>query len=185
LSAFSGLTYGEVKDQGTIFDKLKEEHARILTFCGYVRSTCEVCVEKRSVPAVEFRSMIHFIRDYADGHHHRKEERILFKEMVDRLGDVAVNLIQRGMLVEHDLARLLVSDLEKALEEYEQAPSVRSLLNVVASAVGYCNLLERHIEKENTVVYPYAEKHLGSDVIRSMTELAEKMNREDFFMKRI
>lgn len=172
-----------IRDQETIFDKLQEEHERILTFCGYVRSTCEVCVEKRSVPVSEFRSMIHFIRDYADGHHHRKEEKILFQEMTDRLGGIAVNLVQHGMLVEHDLARLLVKDLEQALDEYEQNSSVRSLLNVIANAVGYCNLLERHIEKENTVVYPYAEKHLGQDVIQDMTERAEKMNREDFFMK--
>ncbi len=94
-----------------------------------------------------------------------------------------MNLVQHGMLVEHDLARLLVKDLEKTLKEYEQNSSVRSLLNVIANGVGYCNLLERHIEKENTVVYPYAEKHRGQDVIQDMTERAEKMNREDFFME--
>ncbi|HEX3026895.1 MAG TPA: hemerythrin domain-containing protein [Clostridia bacterium] len=178
-------TYGAGTGQETIFDKLKEEHEHILAFCDYVRNTCEVCVEKHAVPVAEFRSMIQFIRDYADGHHHRKEEKILFKEMVDRLGGIAVNLVQHGMLVEHDLARLLVKDLEKALEEYEQTSSGRSLLNVIANAVGYCNLLERHIEKENTVVYPYAEKHLEPDVIRSMTEQSEKMNREDFFMEQV
>lgn len=173
-----------IKGQETIFDKLNEEHERILTFCDYVRTTCEACVEKRAVPVAEFRSMIHFIRDYSDGHHHRKEEKILFQEMVDRLGSVAVNLVQHGMLVEHDLARLLVKDLEQALNEYEQTSSGRSLLNVVANAIGYCNLLERHIEKEKTVVYPYAEKHLGPEIIQQMTLLAEKMNREDFFMER-
>ncbi|WP_283608408.1 hemerythrin domain-containing protein [Faecalispora anaeroviscerum] len=168
----------------TIFESLKEEHDRILEFCGYVRNTCANCVENHNIPIAEFRSMVQFIRDYADGHHHGKEEKILFKEMLDRMGGVAVNLVQHGMLVEHDWARLLVTDLEKALDEYEKTSSNMSMLNIIANAVGYCNLLERHIEKENTVVYPYAEKNLDPDVVQKMTELAEKMNREDFFMER-
>ncbi|MDD3231117.1 MAG: hemerythrin domain-containing protein, partial [Oscillospiraceae bacterium] len=77
----------------TIFETLKEEHDRILTFCGYVRNTCANCIESQSVHVAEFRSMVQFIRDYADGHHHRKEEKILFQEMLDRLGSVAVNLV--------------------------------------------------------------------------------------------
>ena len=167
----------------TIFETLKEEHDRILEFCKYVRNTCADCVENHSVRITEFRSMVQFIRDYAYGHHHGKEEKILFKEMIDRLGGIAVNLVQHGMLVEHDWARLLVADLEKALDEYEKSGSIMSMLNIIANAVGYCNLLERHIEKENTVVYPYAEKNLDPDVVQKMTELAEKMNREDFFME--
>jgi hemerythrin-like domain-containing protein len=168
----------------TIFETLKEEHDRILTFCGYVRNTCANCIESQTVHVAEFRSMVQFIRDYADGHHHRKEEKILFQEMLDHLGSVAVNLVQRGMLVEHDWARLLVSDLEKALNEYEKDRSTKNMLNIIANAVGYCNLLERHMEKENTVVYPYAQRNLDLGVVQRMTELAEKMNREDFFMER-
>lgn len=167
----------------TIFETLKEEHDRILDFCKYVRNTCADCVENHSVRITEFRSMVQFIRDYADGHHHGKEEKVLFKEMCDRLGGVAVNLVQHGMLVEHDWARLMVMDLEKALDEYEKTGSANSMLDIIANAVGYCNLLERHIEKENAVVYPYAEKNLAPNVIQEMTELAEKMNQEDFFME--
>lgn len=167
----------------TIFQTLTEEHDRILVFCGYVRNTCTGCVENHTVPVSEFRSMIQFIRDYADGHHHRKEEKILFKEMTDRLGGIAVNLIQYGMLVEHDWARLLVADLERALDEYEKNRSTANMLNIIANAVGYCNLLERHMEKENAVVYPYAEKNLDPDIVAKMTVLAEKMNREDPFME--
>lgn len=167
----------------TIFETLKEEHDRILVFCGYVRNTCADCVENRSVPVSEFRSMVQFIRDYADGHHHQKEEKILFKEMLDHLGGIAVNVVKHGMLVEHDWARLLVADLEKALNEYEKNRSTANMLNIIANAVGYCNLLERHIEKENAVVYPYAEKNLDPDVVKNMTALAEKMNQGDPFME--
>ena len=119
-----------------------------------------------------FRNAVSFIRNFADKAHHQKEEKILFQAMMERLGTVAVNLIQHGMLVEHDLARLHVMELENALNAYEKEKTPENKLDIIANAVGYCYLLKRHVDKENAVVYPYAKKNLSADVMKQLDEEA-------------
>ena len=113
--------------------------------------------------------MIEFIRIYADEHHHGKEEKFLFKEMVDRLGKMGSNLITHGMLVEHDWGRLFIRELNDALERTKSGEE-ESKLDVIANAIGYANHLARHIGKEDRVVYTYAEKQLDKEVIESVNE---------------
>lgn len=119
--------------------------------------------------------MIDFIANYADVHHHGKEEKFLFKEMVDHLGKMGTNLISHGMLVEHDWGRLFIAELKEALKRV-QAGDDESRLDVIANAIGYANHLARHIAKEDTVVYTFAEKQLAPEIlaqINSQTEAFE------------
>lgn len=142
------------------------EHNHILKLLAVMREACRGILEGKEVNGDDFRQMIAFARNYADKHHHGKEEQILFKEMTQHLGQVGVNLIQHGMLVEHDLGRLHISQLEKMLDQYKIEHTTEYKLNILAEAIGYANLLQRHIEKENQVVYTYAEKHLSGDTLQ-------------------
>lgn len=141
------------------------EHDHILKLLAVMREACRGILEGQEVNDADFRQMIAFARNYADKHHHGKEEQIFFKEMMQHLGQVGVNLIQHGMLVEHDLGRLHLSQLEKMLDQYKIAPKAEYKLNILAEAIGYANLLQRHIEKENQIVYTYAEKNLSGDTL--------------------
>lgn len=145
-----------------------EEHDNILKLLSVMRNACCGILEGQEVDDGDFRKMISFARNYADKHHHGKEEQILFKEMLERLGQVGVNLIQHGMLVEHDLGRLHIAELEKALNDYQKAPKTEYKLNILAEAISYANLLQRHIDKENQVVYTYAEKNLPGDILQQV-----------------
>jgi len=49
---------------------------------------------------------------------------------------------------------------------------------MVACAVGYTKLLRRHIDKENAVVYVYAEKNLPSDVLANADARMEKIEKQ-------
>jgi len=149
------------------------EHDNILRFNNVVRRACLGILEGKDVCAEDFRSMVEFVRNYADKYHHGKEEQILFKEMTAHLGQIGTNLITHGMLVEHDLARLYISELETALDRYHLNFSVDARLDIIAAAVGYTKLLKRHIDKENSVVYPYAEKRLPEEVLESINARAE------------
>lgn len=143
-----------------------KEHDHILKLLTVMRKACCGILEGKEIDDGDFRKMIAFARNYADKHHHGKEEQILFKEMLERLGQVGINLIQHGMLVEHDLGRLHIAELEKALDQYKEAPKTEYKLHILAEAIGYANLLQRHIEKENQVVYTYAEKNLSGDILQ-------------------
>lgn len=146
------------------------EHDNILKFIDVVRKACCGILDGREVNADDFEKMIAFARGYADKHHHGKEEQILFAEMTQHLGPVAENLVRHGMLVEHDLGRLHIADLEAALGRYREDPQTIHKLGILAGAAGYANLLERHIARENEAVYPYAERQLPEDIRQSVEE---------------
>lgn len=146
------------------------EHETILRFNHAMRNACANILAGGEVCVDDFRAMIAFARNYADKHHHGKEEQILFKEMIDHLGAIGTNLITHGMLVEHDLGRLFVSELELALEAYINQPDTDAKLDIIANAVGYTKLLKRHIDKEDEVVYTYAEKSLSKEILADINE---------------
>lgn len=144
-------------------DVLVKEHDNVLRFNKVLRSVCLMILEGGDVPAEDFRGMIDFIKGYIDKHHHGKEELFLFSKMQKRLGKQAEHLIKYGMLVEHDLARLQVQEMDTALKNYQQDPSADSKLDLIAGAIGYTRLLERHIDKENNAIYPFGERSLDKE----------------------
>lgn len=154
-----------------IIEKLVEEHREISDFTEKLEAKCISFMEDDIVDIEGLRQDIRFIRVVADTRHHKKEEDILFRAMLENLGKMGENLVKFGMLVEHDLARLHVKELEDAIKRYEQDKQAKDKLAIISNAMGYCYLLRRHIDKENGVVYPYAEKNLDKAL---MDELDEK-----------
>lgn len=146
------------------------EHENIIIFLQAVRAACIRVMNGGSVPEDDFYGFINFARNYSDTYHHGKEEQFLFNQMTAHLGEAGKNLVHAGMLVEHDLCRRHILDLETALNEYHTAPSSNSKLDIIEAAAGYANLIARHIEKENSVVYPFAERTLAADILNSIDE---------------
>ena len=151
------------------------EHTNIIRMLKVVRKASFGVMKGDAINYEDFDKMIDFIANYADVHHHGKEEKFLFKEMVDHLGKMGANLISHGMLVEHDWGRLFIAELKEALKRV-QGGDDESRLDVIANAVGYANHLARHIEKEDTVIYTFAEKQLTPEIltlINNQTDLFE------------
>ncbi len=158
-----------------------KEHDNILRFIKAMRNAGICIMDGNEVCVNDFRDAIDFVRNYADKHHHGKEEEFLFKEMVNHLGSLGKNLITHGMLVEHDLGRLYIAELEEALNQYSKHPSSESKVDIVANTICYTKLLKRHIDKENEVVYTYAEKNLPSDVLEDINEKSEEFEKRTNF----
>ncbi|WMI80558.1 hemerythrin domain-containing protein [Anaerotignum sp. MB30-C6] len=168
-------------------DLMIHEHKNILALVEVIRNASCRILEGASVEVDDFRDMITFARTYADEHHHGKEERILFREMMERLGPAAVKLIQHGMLVEHDMGRFHLGELENALERYESAPNTRDKLEILINAGSWANLLQRHIDKEDNVVYTFAGRDLTDDILRSIdseVEIFERQAEEKFIQEK-
>lgn len=151
-------------------DLLMREHENILAFTGYLRGICAGILKGEPVDTGLIRECIDFARNYADKHHHGKEEKILFRIMLENLGPVAEKLIRNGMLVEHDLGRLYVTELENAVNEYDKDHEEDHKLDIIANAIGYGALLKRHIEKEDGVAYTYALRALSEDRLKAVDE---------------
>ncbi|SHI97212.1 Hemerythrin-like domain-containing protein [Lutispora thermophila DSM 19022] len=146
-------------------DIMKMEHQNILRMLEVVRRYCLRVLKHEPVDYKDFYKIIDFVRNYADKHHHGKEETLLFNRMMDELGSLADKLVRHGMLVEHDLGRLYMSELEEALKKLESGDE-DAKLDIIASAMGYVNLLKRHIDKEDNVIYKFAENNLKKDTLK-------------------
>ncbi len=160
-------------------DLLVAEHQNILKFVGIMKSSCKDILDGKAVEIDKFRHYIDFARNYADKHHHGKEEEILFKIMVDELPPVAEKLIRQGMLVEHDLGRLFMANLEEALNNYEKSQDDTYKLDIIANAVAYGDLLARHIDKEDRVVYTFAIRELSDDLKKRVDEETRAFEERD------
>lgn len=148
---------------------MMEEHQYILRMLKVVRSACFNIYKGEEINYDDFLQMVDFIKNFADKHHHGKEEKFLFKEMQNHLGSIGDNLITHGMLVEHDLGRLYISELLIALDKVKSGEE-ESILDVIANAVGYSNLLVRHIQKEDEVVYKFGSTKLSKEILDEIDE---------------
>lgn len=143
---------------------LMEEHNNIKVLLEIVRKANLQLINGEKVNDEDFRDIIYFIRNYADSHHHQKEEIFLFNRMIEEIGPTAEKLVKHGMLVEHDLGRLYVKQLEEALDKYKEG-NEDFKLDIIGNAFSYTDLLSRHIFKEDNVAYKFAERELPKDLI--------------------
>lgn len=166
-----------------------DEHKYIVRMLKVMRSASGKVLKGEPINYEDFDKMIDFVRNYADAYHHGKEEKILFKEMVDNLGNMGKNLVNHGMLVEHDWGRLFITELREALKRVQEGDA-ESRLDVIANAIGYANHLARHIAKEDSVVYTFAEKQLSQEILERVNKETEtfeaeaaKQGTRDFYIK--
>ncbi|MFZ5989041.1 MAG: hemerythrin domain-containing protein [Bacillota bacterium] len=146
-----------------------DEHKNIKRMLVVIRKYCNRILNGDSVKYEDFYKIIDFVRNYADKHHHGKEELLLFNRMMEELGPTAEKLVKYGMNVEHDLGRLHVQELEAAVMRVLEG-DMEARLDVIANAVSYTHLLHRHIDKEDGVVYKYAQNNLPKETMNRLEQ---------------
>ena len=96
-------------------DTLMSEHEYIIKLTDHILAVSKEILHG-NVNASAIKTITDVIKNYADGYHHKKEEDLVFKAMLDNLGELAEKLVTSGMLVEHDLARYERMMIELGLE---------------------------------------------------------------------
>lgn len=167
------------EDRMNSIDILVAEHDRILQMTQLVDRIGVRIMQGERIPADDFRSMISFIRIYADRLHHSKEEKILFREMEARLGELAQRLIRNGMLAEHEIARYHVGEWEQAVNRWEQSQSSEDLHAILIHSGAWADLLRRHIDKENDAVYPFGMRQLAPEICEQIEAESVALDEEN------
>lgn len=158
-------------------DLLMEEHKNIIKFARIVRNIALRTMKTQIVNVNDYYKIIDFVRNYADEHHHKKEEKVLFSEM-EKLSETALKIIRNGMFVEHDMGRLFIMELEKALKRYEIKKSDDDIIDIISNSVAYTGLIERHAKKEDDVVYVFGIKNLSEESRTYIDRETDKIEKE-------
>ena len=118
-----------------------------------------------------------FIKNFADGCHHKKEEGVLFIAMnaagvPSQGGPVGV------MLSEHAQGRLFTFEMRDAAQKWEAGDrSARPA--VVQNALGYVALLRQHIYKEDNILFPLADRVIPPDQQEKVAADFERIEHEE------
>ncbi len=156
---------------------LMEEHRVIERVLNALERAAQRAAAGEHVRPAFFINAALFIKNFADGCHHKKEEGVLFKAMNEagmpvEGGPIAV------MLAEHEQGRAFTREMRAAAEMWEKGDrSARQA--VVQNALGYVALLRQHIYKEDNILFPLAGRVIPTERHEAVAEAFERVEHEE------
>ncbi len=158
-------------------DILSSEHRVIERVIASLEAQAAKLAAGRTVRPGFFLDAADFIKGFADGCHHRKEEGVLFEAMVGaglplQAGPIAV------MLAEHEQGRAFTRGMRAAAERLAGGDASAAGA-VVANARGYAALLRQHIQKEDGILFPLADQVIPAGQHAALVAAFEHVEHEE------
>jgi hemerythrin-like domain-containing protein len=124
----------------------------------------------------DMEQLIDFFKVFVDRCHHGKEEDVLFPELENRGvpregGPIGV------MLAEHEIGRGCIREISKAMACLRSG-DFKSVESIRTTVTEYREMLRNHIDKENNVLYPIADRLLSKDEDIKMVERFDEIERD-------
>jgi len=157
-------------------DELKKEHEAIKRMLKIMDKVCDRLDARKNIEAGHLENIVEFIQVFADKCHHAKEEDLLFPAMVasgipNEGGPIAV------MLIEHKKGREFVKNVKNAVSGYRNGDAAAAS-EISKNARGYVALLGSHIDKEDFILYPMADKVLTTAKQSELSKAFEKVEED-------
>ncbi len=158
-------------------DILMSEHRVIERVIASLEAQAGRLAAGQAVRPGFFLDAASFIKGFADGCHHRKEEGVLFEAMVRaglprEVGPIGV------MLSEHEQGRAFTRGMRAAAERLA-AGDTSAASAVVANARGYAALLRQHIQKEDGILFPMADQVIPAGQHDAVVEAFDHVEHEE------
>ena len=133
---------------------LLNDHETILTAIQVLERMRAALETNASVNMQDMHAFIRFVDEFIDECHHGKEEIYLFPAMA------AAGIPEKGgpigvLLSEHAQGRQLIRDMESAITTDLDKEKLARVMRA------YASLLRVHVRKENTIMFPMAERALA------------------------
>jgi hemerythrin-like domain-containing protein len=148
-----------------LIQDLRSEHDLIEQVLGSLRAFVTLHLANQGEPADGARFMA-FFRRYAGDFHHDKEEAVLFRALTEKAELPADRGPIPALTGQHRHLGGLLDELEVWLGAPLTTDLERQLLQ--ASAVEYSRSLWRHIDAENSVLFPEGEERLRRCHVREL-----------------
>ena len=147
-------------------DDLMHEHDAILAALGILQNMDHQLAAGQPVNSADFQAFIGFLKDFADKCHHGKEEGLLFPALT-AAGTPSPGASVGDLLKEHEQGRERINQMEASLQPTLDAARFSN------AARGYAEVLRSHIQKENEILFPLAEKSLSPQKLDELFEAFE------------
>lgn len=140
---------------------LTNDHDAILSALDVFSKILDQLKNVNEANPEELLDFLDFLMEFADKCHHGKEEGFLFPAMIasgvpDRGGPIGV------MMSEHIQGRGYIHTMLEALEEPEDYSRFEK------AGRAYVDLLRVHIQKENNILFPMADKVIVPEALESI-----------------
>ena len=143
-------------------EDLKTEHGAVKITLRILDRICNAAEKTGEISIPDhLAQLIEFFRTFVDKCHHGKEEELLFPALEE------VGVSREGgpigvMLKEHQQGRDLVAKMNAALVQYSEG-NREAASDLIQHARAYIVLLVQHIDKEDNVLFPMADRHLSGE----------------------
>ncbi len=158
-------------------DILSSEHRVIERVISVMQIAADRLEAGKEVRPGFFIDAASFISGFADGCHHQKEEGVLFLKMADNGMPVNGGPIS-VMLYEHEQGRVFAKGMRDAAERW-QAGDDSAKAEVIANARSYAAVLTQHIQKEDKILFPMADRVIPPDQYAAVLEGFEHVEHEE------
>ena len=156
---------------------LSEEHRVIERVISALWEAAGKLDQGQAVRPGFFLDAADFIKGFADGCHHKKEEGVLFKTMAEHGVPVHGGPIG-AMLYDHDMGRKFTAQMRQAAIQL-QAGDTSARQAVIENARNYSLLLNQHIAKEDNILFPMANRAIPAALYSQVDDGFEHIEHEE------
>lgn len=156
--------------------QLVDEHRYIMAVVRFLETLPPGMSRGEPVDTGLLGQVVTFMREFADHCHHAKEEDQLFPALV-AAGAPESGCPIGGLKGEHARGRQLVGALEQGLERLG-SDEQQARAEIQDAIAGIVKLYPDHIWKEDQMVFPMADRLLGSDQLAALEEGFNRVERE-------
>jgi hemerythrin-like domain-containing protein len=157
-------------------EELKKEHRGIEIMLKVAEAVSQRLESGQYVQPEHLQQMVEFFQVFADKCHHGKEEDQFFR-MLEQTGFAPFAGPIQVMLTEHKQGRGYIKAMLEAAQNYQANPQKASVY-FAENARGYVALLSQHIQKEDNVLYPMADKHLSPEEDGKLMDAFKQIEQE-------
>ncbi|MCF6154993.1 MAG: hypothetical protein E3K36_07005 [Candidatus Brocadia sp.] len=135
------------------------------------------CLDRdRPVSQEIFDDIVEVISGFSDKHHQEKQDKVLFPVLKVKDEGKKKDFLGR-LLMEHVSARDEIRNLAKAVNNIHHGTKAKKKITKIARS--YIKHMEKHIETEERILFPWINKTLSPDDHVMLIKKFEAMEKED------
>ncbi len=155
---------------------MKEEHEAISLFLALMKNICAQMEGKGNVDQDHLVRIVEVLKVFVDGHHHMKEEDLLFPAIIP-----SERKLIGILLGEHSQGRSYVRAMGQGFA-HSRSFRVEVGARYVSNTKNFVTLMIQHIQKENNLLFPRLDRLLAN---KEQNNLADRFQELDERRKEI